>query len=197
VERVRLAAGMIVAALVSSASADVAPITFDFNSLATPRGDFAISNYMSDVYGSGVSTDGARTVGERTDAADIFIATSLQLLGRGDFEIRFDTVPIIGAQFEGHIIDASSGEDFSFTAFNGTTQVLRVERNTGDEVFQSGWLAFPGPVDRIVISDNGRKDVGVDDLMVQPVPEPAAGLLLLVGGAALVHCSRRPFKATR
>jgi hypothetical protein len=188
---------MIVAALVSSASADVAPITFDFNSLATPRGDFAISNYMSDVYGSGVSTDGARTVGERTDAADIFIATSLQLLGRGDFEIRFDTVPIIGAQFEGHIIDASSGEDFSFTAFNGTTQVLRVERNTGDEVFQSGWLAFPGPVDRIVISDNGRKDVGVDDLMVQPVPEPAAGLLLLVGGAALVHCSRRPFKATR
>jgi hypothetical protein len=188
---------MTVVALVSSASADVAPITFDFNSLATPRGDFAIGNYMSDIYGSGVSTDGARTVGERADAADVFIATSLQLLGRGDFEIRFDAVPIIGAQFEGHIIDATVSEDFSLTAFNGATQVFRVERNTGEEVFQSGWLAFAGPADRIVISDSGRRDVGIDDLVVQPVPEPAAGLLLLIGGAALVRCRRRPLKAVR
>jgi hypothetical protein len=187
---------LVLASLVSSAKADVTPITFDFDTLQVPRGDFAISDYMSEVYGSAVSTDGARTVHEVSQASDIFIVTSLQLLNRGDFEILFESLPIIGAQFEGHVLDATIAEDFSFTAFNGETQVFRLERNTGlEERFDSGWLAFAGPVDRIVISDTGRRDVGIDDFVVQPVPEPAVGLLLLVGGVVLVLCGRHSIKA--
>lgn len=154
-------------------------VTFDFDELEARRGDFTISNYMSDVYGSEVSTDGARTTTETDNDADLFIATSLQLLGRGDFVIEFRDVPIIAAQFEGHVLDATGGDDFRFRAFAGDEEVFVFTRNTGEETFDSEWLFFPEPVDRLIISDNGRRDVGLDDFVVQPVPEPTTMLMVL------------------
>jgi hypothetical protein len=66
--------------------------------------------------------------------------------------------------------------------------VFSFTRNTGEENFDSGWLDFSEPVDRIIISDSGRRDVGIDDFVVQPVPDPATGMLLLVGfGAAIAR----------
>jgi len=170
-----------------------APVTFDFNSLAIRRGDTVISNYMSDLYGSGISTDGARSTAERDNDADIFIATSLQLLNRGDFIIEFLDLPILGARFEGHVIDATAGDDFRFRAFAGDNEVFTLNHNFGVEVFDSGWLDFPEPVDRLIISDNGRKDVGIDDFTVQPVPEPATIVLaaFALGFVALARYRRR------
>ena len=43
---------------------------------------------------------------------------------------------------------------------------------------------------RIVVSDTGRKDVGIDDLIVEPVPEPMTAMLMLVGAGA-VYLRRR------
>ncbi len=166
-------------------------VLFDFDAVPERRGDFAISDYMTEAYGSTVSTDGARSVGEASGAADIFIATSLQLLGRGDFVIEFADVPIIGAQFEGHVIDATSSEDFRFRGFHGDVEVFSFSRNVGEETFQSGWLAFDEPVDRIILSDSGRRDVGIDDFLVQPVPDPATGLLVLAGVCAALTRRRR------
>lgn len=187
----RLAILMLVAALHASAFAgDVPPVTFDFNSLDIRRGDTVISNYMSDVYGSEVSVDGARTTNETDNDADIFIATSLQLLNRGDFVIEFREVPIVAAQFEGHVIDATGGDDFRLRAFAGDEEVLLFTRNTGEETFITDWIFFPQPIDRLIISDNGRRDVGIDDFSVQPVPEPAT-LLLGLTAVGLAAVTRR------
>ncbi len=164
-------------------------VTFDFNSLGSFSHDLAISSYMSEVYGSTVTTDGARATNDRTDVVEgernLFIATSFQLLDRGDFEILFGELPIEAARFEGHVIDATLGDDFSFVAYDGLTEVFSFSRDDGVEIFDSGWLNFSTPVDRLVISDTGRKDVGIDDLQVQPVPDPSTGVLALVGLAAI------------
>lgn len=164
---------------------------FDFNSLENRDRDRAISDYMTAIYGSSVETDGARVTDETAlpgGVTDLFIATSLQLLNRGDFEIVFDDVPIIGVQFTGHVLDPTIGDDFRFRAFNGNTEVFALSRDEGEETFDSGWLEFPSAVDRLVFSDSGRKDVGIDDLTVQVVPEPATALLMLAGlGVGIVR----------
>ncbi len=182
-----------VVAGISDASAQM--FHFDFNSLENRNRDNSISEYMTAIYGSTVETDGARVTDETSipsGVTDLFIATSLQLLNRGDFEIVFDDVSIIGVQFEGHVLDPTLGEDFNMRAFNGNVEVFAVARNEGEETFDSGWLTFPSPVDRLVFSDSGRKDVGIDDLMVQVAPEPATLGLLLVGIAGgMFRRSRR------
>lgn len=180
----RLAA--ILAAVVSIAGARPAdastllsgtPVHFDFDSLAVPRGDFFITNYLSSLYGSAVATDGARTYNDSTPG-DVFIGSSIQFVGRGEFEISFEEVPILAAQFEGHVIDATPGEDFRIRAFSGQTLVFSLLVDGGPGVFDSGWLNFGGQVDRLLISDSGRKDVGIDDFRVLPVPEPGAHVAL-------------------
>lgn len=191
---VNLTIGTVCLCVCTAARAET--VAFDFDSLAAFAWDNAISNYMTAVYGSTVTTDGARATNERNDGRfDRFIATSLQLLNRGDFEILFEDIPIVGAQFEGHVIEATAGDDFSFLAFAGDTLVASFSRNDGSETFDSGWIALSQPVDRIVISDTGRKDVGVDNLVVQPVPEPSTALLALVGAGALLR--RRRTRAAR
>lgn len=167
-------------------------VTFDFNALDARDRASAISDYMTTVYGSTVSVDGARAFAEETDDSDLFIATSFQLFNRGDFEIVFEEVSILGAQFQGHVIDGTLGDDFSFTAFDGDTERFSFSRDDGVTVFDSGWLDFGGPVDRLVITDGGRKDVGIDDLTVAVVPDPATGLLLLAGA-----CVGRAFRRRR
>ena len=156
-------------------------VTFDFNALDARDRSSAISDYMTATYGSTVSVTGARAFADETDASDIFIATSFQLFSRGDFEIVFEEVPILGVQFQGHVIDGTIGDDFSFTAFDGDTERFAFSRDDGVTVFDSGWIDFGGPVDRLVVTDGGRKDVGIDDLTVAVVPDPATGLLLLAG----------------
>ena len=164
-------------------------VTFDFNSLGLFSHDLAISSYMTGVYGSTVTTDGARSSNDRTDVVEgernLFISTSFQLLDRGDFEILFGDIPIQAARFEGHVIDGTLGDDFSFVAYDRLIEVFSFSRDDGVEIFDSGWLHFSTPVDRLVISDSGRRDVGIDDLQVQPVPDPSAGVLALVGLAAI------------
>ncbi len=193
--RVVLTCGLMVFAAVGLAGrAQADSFTFDFNSLARFDRDRQISEYMTAVYGSGVSTDGARATNETSvpgGTTDMFIATSLQLLNRGDFEILFESVPIVSARFEGHILDPTPGEDFNFWAYFNDVEILHFSRDKGEEIFDSGLLTFSQPVNRIVISDSGRKDVGLDDLTVVPVPDPATGLLALAGLGAMLARRRK------
>jgi hypothetical protein len=180
--------------VVLAASARADSVTFDFNSLGRFDRDRQISEYMTAVYGSGVTTGGARATDETSvpgGTTDLFIATSLQLLSRGDFEVLFESMPIISARLEGHVLDPTVGEDFNFRAYSGNTEVLHFARDTGTETFDSGLISFSQPVDRLVISDSGRKDVGIDDLTVVAVPDPASGLLLLAGVGAFTARRRK------
>lgn len=168
-------------------------IVFDFNSLENRDRDNAISDYMTSLYGSDVETDGARVTDETSlpgGVTDLFIATSLQLLNRGDFAIVFSDVPIISVQFTGHVLDPTVGEDFHMVAYNGDVVIHSLSRDEGEETFDSGLIQFASPVDRLVFSDSGRKDVGIDDLTVQVVPEPVTGMLLLAGLGAFAKRRR-------
>lgn len=175
------------------AAADTDTVFFDFNTLGRFDGSRNISDYMTTEYGSSITVDGARASRDATDDTDMFIATSLQLLNRGDFEILFDETPIVGLQFEGYVLDATPGDDFTLRAFSDSDLLLTVEvvaRNFGEEVFQTEWFTLPTAANRLVVSDTGRKDVGIDDLVVQPVPEPATFALMLIG-AGVVYAKRR------
>lgn len=174
--------------VLSASAASAQTVTFDFNSLENRDRDNPIGAYMTSVYGSTVETDGARVTDETSipgGVTDLFIATSLQLLNRGDFEIDFGSVPIISVQFTGHVLDPTVGEDFHMVAYNGGAEVFSLSRDGGEETFDSGLIEFITPVDRLVFSDSGRKDVGIDDLTVQVVPEPVTGMMMLAGLAAL------------
>lgn len=187
-----IACALGVVVLAANARAD--SVTFDFNSLGRLDRDRQISDYMTAVYGSGVTTGGARASDDTSvpgETTGMFIATSLQLLNRGDFEVLFESIPIISARFEGHVLDPTLGDDFNFWAYSGNAEVLHFARDTGEETFDSGLLTFSQPVDRLVISDNGRKDVGIDDLTVVAVPDPASGLLLLAGLGAFAARRRK------
>lgn len=179
--------------MVATSAATAQTVTFDFDALGRFDGSRNISTYMTDLYGTSITVDGARAATDANDAADRFIATSLQLLNRGDFEILFDETPIVGLQFEGYVLDATPGDDFTLRAFNDDSLLLMVEvvaRDNGEEVFQTEWFALPAAANRLVVSDTGRKDVGIDNLVVQPVPEPATVALMLVGAGA-VYLRRR------
>ena len=181
------------ASMLLGASAPAVNVTFDFNALGRFDGARRISDYMTDTYGTSVTVETARAATDADDSADRFIATSLQLFDRGDFEILFDEVPILGLQFEGYVLDATPGDDFTLRAFSDETLLLTVDviaRDFGEEVFQTEWFALPAPANRLVVSDTGHKDVGIDDLVVQPAPEPVTGLLLLIGVGA-VYLRRR------
>jgi hypothetical protein len=174
--------------LLVSSAAHAQLVTFDFNSLENRDRDRAISDYMTAVYGSPIETDGARVTNETAIPGvetDLFIATSLQLINRGDFIIDFLELPILGVQFVGHVLDPTIGDDFQMRAFNGDAEVFAMTRDSGVETFDSGWIPFTSPVDRLVFSDSGRKDVGIDDMTVQVVPEPVTAGLLLAGLAGL------------
>lgn len=179
--------------LVAAAMAAAETVSFDFSALGRFDGPRNISAYMTELYGTSVTVDGARATTDADDETDRLIATSLQLFDRGDFEILFDEIPIIGLQFEGYVLDATPGDDFVLTVFSDDTLLLTVAviaRDSGEEVFQSEWFALPAAANRIVVSDTGRKDVGIDDLIVEPVPEPVTVVLMLVGVGA-VYLRRR------
>jgi len=181
--------------MVAAAALATDPVLFDFNALGRFDGSRAISTYMTDLYGTSVTVDGARAATDATDDTDRLIATSIQLFNRGDFEILFDETPIVGLQFQGYVLDATPGDDFSLTAYADDAILLTIDvvaRDNGEEVFQSDWYDLPAPANRIVVSDSGRKDVGIDDLSVQAVPEPATLALILVGAGA-VYIRRRRF----
>jgi hypothetical protein len=180
--------------IVSTAQAD---ITFDFNTLGWFQDDVTISAYMSALYEPGVpssvTTDGAVS-------APGWIGTNLFAGLDKDFEISFNDVPIIGAQFIGYVLAPSEGADFTCEWYNGGDLVGALSRDNSFEVFDSGWLDFSGPVDRMRFSNAGVHDIAIDDLTVRRadlhVPVPGAVVLGIVGlgvaGAVVFRGRNRP-----
>ncbi|MFO0837606.1 MAG: PEP-CTERM sorting domain-containing protein [Phycisphaerae bacterium] len=177
---------------------------FDFDGQA---GSFNLSAYMTGVYGSQVTQTGGfgdNNIIINPAPGVIWNGNPTDYLRLGnpltppfdkDFEISFDQVPIQSIKSaRGYVFDESRGPvDWQIFAYDDTygnrenpNPAALVYHQQYDVIANGieipvGPLVFSRPVSLIVISDMGRFDVGLDDLLVNPVPEPSAGLLVLAG----------------
>jgi hypothetical protein len=184
---------MVIVLVGANAQAD---ITFDFDALHLWQGDAAISSYMTDTYGSSVTTDDAITGIGFDFSSTPFIGNNVFSGWDGDFDVFFNVEPVIGVQFRGYVFYPSCDADFVLRAFSEGDEVLTYTRNNCIEAFDSGWLAFeeegtgtPILVDQLQFSNCGIHAVGIDNLTVRKgstvIPAPSAAVLALVGFSAL------------
>jgi len=181
---------LVAAVLVMAAPAAQADVTFDFNPLVPVlHGDTAISNYMTNVYGSSVTTNGARVGLDLGFGMDPYIFTDI--LTGGDFDIWFNDVPVKALQFQGHVFRATRGADFRLKAWSGGSVVFNEAYFGGEGTFNTPWIVFSDPVDHLRFSNSRVHDVGIDDLQVEPVPAPAAVVLGAIGLGLVAWMNRR------
>ena len=172
-------------------------IMFTFDDLSPLAGPDAISQYMTDLYGSDVSVRGA--MAGPLCGSDRYLFSTVQAGGPTLFpfsiDIGFDN-SIVDVQFSGAIFGSNPGHDFRLWAYtSGGTELLEVRTwdipSAGQQTywFESGLLTFNTPVDRLVFSNNFIYDVGIDNLSITAwgqgsgavVPLPASTLLGCLG----------------
>ena len=193
--------------LVGVARADL----FNFNSLSDEGNSTTISTYMTGVYGSTVTVSDATADNDNWNGnTTIAIRTASSVGGDFEILfVNTPIISLLGiggtGSTVGYVYDATSGDDFSLKAYDstygdvenpnpsaqvdigyavdyGTAWFLWWQYDVGDDsVVNIPDLMFSRPVSLLVISDEGTKDVGIDNLQVTPVPVPAAVLLGMLG----------------
>jgi hypothetical protein len=171
-----------------------APIsfTFDDGALADGDGDIKLSLYMSSLNPPLMLVNGAQVHSGDGFGADHYLWTRSQLLGAGNLLIGM-VIPTTSVSFDGYIFDATSGADFAFTAYNLTGQIIYQQTwNTGSG---TGFFCFTGPFSQPVyllkFSNSGQHDIGIDNLTLNAIPAPGAGLLVMAGTALVGYLRRR------
>lgn len=193
----RVAALSVVGSLTCSAVAD---ITFNFDALSPGDKDAAISQYMTDLYGSSVTTEDA--IAGKMGSAGIYLWTVGDLWGGytgydGNFDIFFNEVPITGIRFNGMLIDGDVGADFVLRAYSDGSVVETYVWPDASAVFDSGPITFSTSIDQVKFSNEGIHSLLVDNLSVVQaeaeghLPVPAAAPLALVGLAMAAVALRR------
>ena len=170
------------------------PVTFDFDS--TSDGASAIETYMEGIYGSDITVTNATSYGSGllplvalyNYPSDRYIA-DVGTLGGGvhGFSISFNAVQITSVSF-----DWARGLDPFYAEADGTP----VFSDTGG----LGGSGFSGPLDLMILvghavttlefHDSGTGAVGIDNLTVTPIPEPATICLLGLGALSLIRRKR-------
>lgn len=163
-------------------------VTFNFNPSALPDNSNAatIGTYMTGIYGSAVTVTGhdgpVSEVGLFTllgGSGDGYIESESSSLFGGEhlIQINFAT-PITSASFDwGQYLD-----EFRADYLIGSTWTNFFSRgysvlNTGN----SGLITFGSSVTALRFHDDAVGEVGIDNLVVNRVPEPATMLLLSLG----------------
>lgn len=188
-------------------------VTFNFNPLSDGDDSGDISTYMTNIYnpaGYGNITvtdaeadnDGWEIPGP--DNTTTFIHTTYDV-GR-DFEILFNTVPVTNISGLGYVFDATTDSDIAITGYglsygnienpSASASVGTWSANPGDDKQVSFSITFSSPAYLLVVSDDGYKDIGIDNLVVEPyvssIVTPAPGAILLGSiGVGLVGWLRR------
>lgn len=192
-------------------------VTFTFddgsgaNKLYDGDGSRDIGTHMTWRYGSTVTVSDAEADNDDweisgPDNETIFIRTGVSSSEK-DFEILFATVPVTSISGIGYVFDDTSGPDIVITGYGSDygsvenpsgTSVGTWSADPGDDKQVSFSLTFSSPAYLLVISDSGEKDVGIDNLQVEPyvagggavIPAPGAILLGSIG-VGLVGWLRR------
>jgi hypothetical protein len=176
-------------------------VTFNFNSLSDGDDSGDISTYMTNIYnpagyGSITVTDAEADnddweIPPGPDNTTTFIQTTYNV--DKDFEILFNTVPVTNVSGLGYVFDATTDSDIVITGYgssygnvenpNASASVGTWSANPGDDKQVSFSITFSSPAYLLVVSDDGYKDIGIDNLVVEPyvssIVTPAPGAILL------------------
>ena len=179
---------LIAALFAQNAVAVPVEIKFDFEDADYLGGPAEIEDYMEDIYGSEITVDGGR-VGTGWFKAplgpDRYIFAGF--CGKHSFSFSFDEIPITSVSFDwGVRFDA-------FHAYADDVEIFDERWHCWDSG-NSGTIFFEHPVTKLEFTDSCFGDIEVDNLIVTPVPEPAAISLLGLGTLLML---RKPRLATK
>ncbi len=170
---------------------------FDFNWLERGDGGAKIDGYMTRMMGSKVTCDDAEVrdnwdndppLWEGKRGGDDYLRCNVET---GDIEFIFST-PITRVKGDGYAFDTRNGYDYyvkGYDAGYGNSHENPKERAlvqqlgiyTGDGHEAPFDITFKRPITLLVLSNSGKDWVGIDNLYVQPVPVPGAGMLGMLG----------------
>ncbi len=173
----------IITCLVGTARAGLSTtFTFDDGTLAGGENSGAISDYMTAVYGSTVTVEGATVYPSSTLnplsvlGGDNYIADAVP--GPHQFTIEF-AVPITAVSFNWARADDPFKLDVTFA--DGTIgQIFSTQVGQWGGATSGSWAIdlLPKPVSILFFHDGGQGAIGIDDLaVVSAVPLPASILL--------------------
>ena len=179
--------------LIAGAAQATTTFTFDDGYLTFADKDADISSYMTDLYGSTVTTLGAYVDSDDTFNTSLFLSTYTN--NSGAIDIWFDD-PIGAASFDWFVFEATDGAAFKCVAYDAHNNIVDIfyeytEMNVGGS---SGLIMFDSPVTHLWFTNSGFHDIGIDNLQVgggHVAPSPSAVLLGSIGVSIVGWLRRR------
>ena len=202
--------GILVLILVCGGMARATQVTFNFNPPALPDNSnaAAIGTYMTGLYGSAVTV-----AGHNGPVSETGLFTLLGGIGDGYIESEYNRLrgggedsivikfvnPITSVSFDWATYFDAFNADYSINGTTGFTNFFNDGLGgLGEIVFLNGGhfatYTFSSPVLALAFHDDGYGEVGIDNLVVNSVPEPATMLLLGSGLVGLAGFARRRYK---
>ncbi|MBW8015135.1 MAG: hypothetical protein FVQ82_03040 [Planctomycetes bacterium] len=184
-------------AVFTNVQAQAGMIYMDFNRLEKGDNEAKIGRYMTNMMGSKVTIDDAEVrdnwdgdwpYWEGKNGGDDYLRCNVE---SGDIEIIFKK-PIIRVKGDGYAFDTRNGYDYYVKGYDasygnshenpkGSSFVQQLGILTGDGHEAPFDITFSRPVTLLVLSNSGKDWVGIDNLYVEAVPVPGAGLLGMIG----------------
>jgi hypothetical protein len=162
-------------------------VSWNFDALPNLAAPPTIESYMESTYGSDISVYGAYAWNDGGAPLWSYPGDKYLQAGFGGspyvISISFNTAPISEVSFDW----GAWNTDFEFYA-------------NGIKLFDSGYVVWAGghktfnfmtPITLLEFKDSGTSFIGIDNLCVQPVPEPATMLLVGSGLIGLAGMRRK------